>query len=486
MKALTNWLSLFIVAALIGVFSGCFLPGTSAAEVLPDTPAGRRMEEILDLIDQADSETIKEYVSEEYTPGFRDALPIAQHVGVFRHIRAAFPGLVPVSLIESSGDVLKVLLQSEPSGLWLEIQLQVEKVPPYRIATMVVKPAKGPPQQGEAIAWQPEVTSLAELDPYLSDAEEDNTFSGVVLIAEDETPIFYEAYGLADKNHGVSNSLDTKFNLGSINKIFTSIAAAQLMEQGRLGLDDPIGKYLHEFPKESATKVTIRDLLQMSSGWGDYWDNETYLATRFDLRTVADYMRFLKDVPLEFEPGSESIHSNTGYEVLGAVIEKITGQDYYDYIRENIYTPAGMTSSDSYERDAVVENMATGYTNMHPYDEIGGGYLRTNTLMLSPRGTPAGGGYSIAEDMLKFATALKTYELLGSEYTGLLLNSFEDGEEGSEPRRSIAIAGGAPGVSAFLSMGLESKYTVIVLSNYDTPAAIEVGRMIRGVLAKQQ
>jgi hypothetical protein len=119
---------------------------------------------------------------------------------------------------------------------------------------------------------------------------------------------------------------------------------------------------------------------------------------------------------------------------------------------------------------------------MHPYDEMGEGYVRTNTLMLSPRGTPAGGGYSTAEDMLKFATALKNDRLLGAEYTGLLLNSFEDVEEGSKPRRDIAIAGGAPGVSAFLSMGLESKYTVIVLSNYDTPVAIEVGRMIRGVL----
>jgi CubicO group peptidase (beta-lactamase class C family) len=191
-------------------------------------------------------------------------------------------------------------------------------------------------------------------------------------------------------------------------------------------------------------------------------------------------------MPLQFEPGSETIHSNTGYEVLGAVIEEITGQDYYDYIRENIYVPAGMTSSDSYERDAVVENMATGYTNVHPYDEIGEGYMRTNTLMLSPRGTPAGGGYSTAGDMLRFATALKNHELLGPEYTGLLLNSFEDIEEGSEPRRGIAIAGGAPGVSAFLSMSLESKYTVIVLSNYDTPAAIEVGRMIRGVLHDRQ
>ncbi len=484
MRTITT--SIFPSLVLILTLCVCLLPGPSTAEQLPETPAGRRMAEILDLINQADSETIKKYVSEEYAPEFRDAFPEAQHAGVFRQLHGAFPGLVPVSIVESSDDVLKVLLQSEPSGLWLEIVLQVEEEQPHRIARLGIKPAKAPPGKGEARAQQPEITSLADLDTYLSEAEQENTFSGVVLVAEDETPVFHEAYGLACKNHGVPNSLDTKFNLGSINKSFTSVAAAQLMEQGRLGLDDPIGKYLHDFPEEAARKVTIRHLLQMSSGWGDYWGNETYLATRFDLRDVSDYMAFLKDMPLEFEPGSATTHSNTGYEVLGAVIEKITGQDYYDYIRENIYAPAGMTSSDSYERDAVVENLATGYTNMHPYDEIGEGYVRTNTLMLSPRGTPAGGGYSTAEDMLKFATALKNHRLLGAEYTGLLLNSFEDIEEGSEPRRGIAVAGGAPGVSAFLSLGLDSKYTVIVLSNYDTPGAIEVGRLIRGMLSDQQ
>ena len=485
MRTFTNWV--FSSAAVpILALCACLLPIPAIGEELPKTPAGQRMEEILELISQADPEAIKTYVSEEYAPGFRDAFPMTQHVGVFSQVGGAFPGLVPVSVTESSDDVVKVLLQSEASGLWLEVRLQVEAGAPHRITSLGIKPTKAPPGKGEARARQPEISSLGELDAYLSAAERENTFSGVVLVAEDTVSIYHKAYGLADKNHGVPNRLDTKFNLGSINKIFTSVAAAQLMEQGRLGLDDPIGTYLLDFPEEAARKVTIKHLLQMSSGWGDYWGNETYLATRFDLRVVSDYMAFLKDIPLEFEPGSETIHSNTGYEVLGAVIEEITGRDYYDYIRENIYVPAGMASSDSYERDAVVENMATGYTNMHPYGETGGGYTRSNTLMLSPRGTPAGGGYSTADDMLKFARALSDYELLGAEYTGLFLNSFEDIEEASEPRRGIAVAGGAPGVSAFFSMGLEDKYTVIVLSNYDTPAAVEVGRMIRGMLSDRQ
>jgi D-alanyl-D-alanine carboxypeptidase len=452
------------------------------AAPLPETPAGVRMAEIVDLFNQGDKAAAAEYVEQQYTPGFRDAFPAAQHAGIFQQVHGMYPGLAPAEVLESSDTACKALMHSEGPDLWLELYLEVEPSAPNRIASIGVRPVRGPAGRGGGAAEEPRFTSLSDLGPYLAGAERAGTFSGVVLVARDGTPVFHEAYGFACKGHGVANRPDTKFNLGSINKIFTSVAAAQLMQQGRLGLYDPIGKYLDIYPEEVAARVTIKHLLDMSSGWGDYWGNETYLANRFDLRTVSDYMEFLKDMPLGFEPGSRTAHSNTGFEVLGATIEAITGQDYFDYVRENIYMPAGMTASDSYERDAVVENMATGYTNLHPYDELGEGFSRSNTLMLSPRGTPAGGGYSTAGDLLKFAQALGNNKLLNAEYTGLLMNGFQEPEEGREPSRRVGYAGGAPGVSAFLGIDLESGYTIIVLSNYDSPVAMEIGRAIRDAL----
>jgi D-alanyl-D-alanine carboxypeptidase len=247
-----------------------------------------------------------------------------------------------------------------------------------------------------------------------------------------------------------------------------------------LSIDDPIGKYLTQFPKEIAEKVTIRFLLNMRSGWGDYWGNEYYLSHKDQLRSVSDYMDFIKDIPLDFEPGTNFQHSNTGFEVAGAIIEAVTGMDYFDYIKKYIYEPAGMANTDSYNRDGPVKNLAVGYTNMNPNAPEGKEYIWNNTYMLSPRGTPAGGGYSTVEDLLKFDNTLRNYKLLDTTYTNYLISRFQGspGDPFSPPKKTYRIVGGAPGVNAFLGMDFQSSYSIIVLSNYDFPVAMEVARGI--------
>jgi CubicO group peptidase (beta-lactamase class C family) len=323
-------------------------------------------------------------------------------------------------------------------------------------------------------------SSFEGLNKYLSEKSQENDFSGAVLIAKDGNPLFKEAYGYASKRFKVLNKIDTKFNLGSINKIFTSIAIAQLMAKGQLSIDDPIGKHLSIFPKKIAEKVTIRHLLNMRSGWGDYWANEYYLSHRNELRTVADYMNFIKDMPLDFEPGTNFQHCNTGYEVAGAIIEKVSGMDYFDYVKMNIYEPAGMINSDSFNRDAPVENLAIGYTNMNRNDTEGREYEWNNKYLLSPRGTPAGGGYSTVEDLFNFDVALRNYKLLNSEYTKYLINRFKasPGDPFTPPESTYRVVGGAPGISAFLGIDFNSGYSVIVLSNYDFPVAMDVAEEI--------
>jgi CubicO group peptidase (beta-lactamase class C family) len=412
-----------------------------------------------------------------------------------------FGRLTVADIPESAPEKIKVALKAESRDAWLNLIIQVESDEPHRIASMGLVPGSRPDDYEEAedagtfsegstqkekskTHSKPAFTNLEELKTYLRQMEKSNKFSGTVLIAENGNPIFHEAYGYASKRFNVPNRRDTKFNLGSCNKAFTAIAIAQLAERGKLSLDDPIGRHLDMFPREIAEKVTIRHLLNMRSGWGDYWSNKYFLDHITRLRSILDYMEFLKDIPLDFEPGTNFQHSNTGFIVAGAVIEAASGMDYYEYIRRNIYEPAGMANTDSYDKDGPVENLAMGYTNMNRTDPDGTGYRWNNMYSLPPRGTPTGGGYSTTEDLLKFDKALRGFKLLSPAYTWYYLNRFEGapGDKSTPPERPYRIAGAAAGICAFIAMDFVSSYSVIVLSNYDFPTGMNIGNEILEML----
>lgn len=330
------------------------------------------------------------------------------------------------------------------------------------------------------ISHEVPIKNFKELDGYAKKEAAENRFSGVALVVKEGEVMFLEAYGLASKRYGVPNKVDTKFNIGSLNKLFTTVAVAQLMEKNKIALDDSINQYLPDIPPEVAEKVTIKHLLQSQAGWGDYWNNPTFVSSRPRLRTVSAYMAFIKDIPLDFEPGTNQQHCNTCYEILGAIIEKASGLDYYEYIRENVYKPSGMINSDSYERDLPVNNLAMGYTNFNPFGSPQKeGYQRNNVYLLGPKGTPAGGGYSTCEDLHQFVLALLNNKLLNPDYTNFMLNRFE-GPIGNpfQPPGPLRMMGGAPGISAFLGISFQTGHTVVVLSNYDIPAADRLGEAI--------
>ncbi|MBW8875673.1 MAG: beta-lactamase family protein [Acidobacteria bacterium] len=289
-------------------------------------------------------------------------------------------------------------------------------------------------------------------------------FSGVVLLARDGKPLFRQAYGFADLGLKVPNNPETKFNLGSINKVFTRIAVEQLALAGKLSLDDTIGKWLPDYPnKDAAARVTILQLRDMRSGLGDIFTEEFEKGAKDRLLKPRDLFVLFANKPLLFEPGSKQQYSNAGYVVLGAIVEAASGQDYYEYVREHIYKPAGMTSTDSWELDVPVSNRAVGYTKEGPRGPAPGGARRNNLFTTFFKGSPAGGGYSTVDDMLRFDTALRSGTL------------FPDGRKIA----GIGAAGGTEGCNALLEQ-MDQGYTLIVLSNYDPPAAMDVGKAVRG------
>jgi CubicO group peptidase (beta-lactamase class C family) len=321
---------------------------------------------------------------------------------------------------------------------------------------------------------------------YLESLSAQDKFSGVVLIAKDGVPILKRAYGLANRSFNAPNRIDTKFNLGSMNKMFTGVAILQLVEQGKLALDDMIIKHLPDYPnKEIASKITIHQLLTHTSGMGLYWTDEYMKTSKDRLRDIEDYLPLFVDQPLQFNPGSKFSYSNSGYLVLGLIIEKVTGQSYFDYVMENIYKPAGMINTDAYELDYVVPNLAVGYT------QIGArkGAIKNNLFMHVVKGGPAGGGYSTVEDLLNFGNALLHNELLSPEYTELTIKgkvkrsenvmyAYGIEDRGENNHRIIGHGGRFPGISSKLEIYKDLGYTVIVMSNFDR-GSVEVEQFIK-------
>lgn len=299
-----------------------------------------------------------------------------------------------------------------------------------------------------------------------------------MLVARNGEPIFFEAYGLANKRYSVPNQVDTKFNLGSCNKAFTKVAIMQLIERSRLSLEDRVSKHLPTYPARVADRITVGQLLNHSSGMGDFF-NEKFYAARYGLRTVDDFVHLFIDDPLSFEPGSRIQYSNAGYVLLGKIIEAVSGQDYYDYVKEHIYKPVGMNDSDHYEMDQPVPNLAMGYTRM---DELGhrtDGPRRNNSFIVGVKGSPAGGGYSTVDDVLRFCKALRRNELLGPEFTErVYLSPTPPGAAQQTKLSSFGLAGGAPGVGATFKMYIDSGFTKIILSNYDPDCMETVSKEI--------
>ena len=324
-----------------------------------------------------------------------------------------------------------------------------------------------------------EAAVVKALSAYASTLAGEGELSGAVLIAKDDRVLFRHAYGLADRARGIPNTVGTRFRMGSMNKMFTAVAILQLVEAGKVKLAAPLGTYVRDYPnREVATTVTIHQLLTHTGGTGDIF-GPAFSAHRKALRSLDDYVKLYGKRGLEFAPGSRWAYSNYGFILLGVVIEKVSGQSYYDYVRAHIYAPAGMTRTGSLPEDQAVPGRAIGYS-----EPPGTTDWVPNTDTLPYRGTSAGGGYTTVEDLARFAHALLTDKLLSPAATKLLITGkvwapplgvryaygFEDARA-ADGSGWVGHSGGAPGMSGDLRIYPKSGYVVAVLANIDPPAA---------------
>ena len=373
-------------------------------------------------------------------------------------------------------------------GLEGAVEVKLQPAAPRKILSVAIQvdAGGGGGERGRPAPVGPPVTSTmtsaemsAVLDRYVADLAAKGTFSGVVLVARDGKSQFEKAYGQANRERAAANTVDTRFNIGSINKAFTRVAIGQLMAAGKIALSDTIGKLLPDYPNEKARQATVEQLMTHQAGVADFFGPAFDAAPKTQFRSNADYYRFVAPQPLLFEPGTKRQYCNGCYIVLGAIVERVSGLKYEDYIAQRVFTPAGMTGAGFFASDRLPEKVAIGYTRQTASG--GEGPVRPNTDMHGIAGSGAGGAYASAADLLAFHSALRAGRLLDAKTTAWFFE--EPAEAGRPVRGEIGIAGGAPGVSAVLES--DGTWTVAVVGNLDPPAAEQLGAAIRRQLTRR-
>ncbi len=485
--------SLLVSLALAGAL---FISGAVAAPVaaqapyrdeskIPDTPACKRALEVIALVNAGNAEKMREYILANFAPQFRDMAPMEEHLSVYESVRSQSDGydIHSARIYDPPRPAVNatIIVRNRLTEGWEAFVVDVEEAPPHRIASLRVASARTPTDvEPEKPLADAEVAK--ELDAYIDRLVARDAFSGTVLLAKNGKPFFTKAAGIANRDFMVPNKLDTKFNTGSMFKMLTALAVCQLAEAGKLSLDDRIGKYLDTswLVQPILDAVTIEQLLTHTSGLGSYF-NETYdRSSRLLFRKVEDYKPLVIGDTLAFEPGTQWSYSNTGFLLLGAIVEKASGEDYFNYIRGHVTGPAGMKNTDCYELDLVNPNLAVGYNREGGSNGV---VYRNNIFQHVLRGGPAGGGYTTVEDLLAFDVALRSGKLVSKEMLEKMWSAHPDknsprygygfGIYQSPIGRAVGHNGGFAGISADFVMFLDAGYTVAVLSNYGqgAPAA---------------
>jgi CubicO group peptidase (beta-lactamase class C family) len=460
---------------------------------IPDTPACKRALEVIDLVNSGDTARVRAYILGNVTPKFRDLAPMEQHLGIFARVHAQSDGydVHSARIYDPPRPATNatIIVRNRLTEAWEAVVVDVEEAPPYLIASLNFAPARTPSDlPPERPLTDAEVAK--ELGAFIDRLAAKDAFSGTVLLAKNGKPFFTKAVGIANRDCMSPMRLDTKLNTGSMFKMLTAVAVAQLAEAGKLSFDDKIGKYLDTswLAQPILDRVTIHELLTHTSGLGSYFNETFERSSRLLFRNVADYKPLVVGDTLAFEPGTRWQYSNTGFLLLGAIIEKASGEDYFDYIRAHVTGPAGMKNTDCYELDLVNENLAVGYEKEQGPKGV---RYRNNIFQHVLRGGPAGGGYTTVEDLLAFDVALRSGKLVSKEALEKMWRAYP---ERSSPRygygfgifetpigRAVGHNGGFAGISADFMMYLDAGYTVAVLSNYGggaQPVSQKIGTLI--------
>ncbi|HEX6636318.1 MAG TPA: serine hydrolase domain-containing protein [Steroidobacteraceae bacterium] len=475
--------ALMLVLLCLGPIA-CDASGSSAGEGSrgSNNPASIQARKLLEAINSGDRAVMEAYRKDNFSPGWTEA-PEADK-GLYMH--KEFGGFDLLEVDDDRPYALHGWVRARDSDAVLELVVETEKSAPHRINYLYLDWGNSPVKfrvqrlsEAAAIdAWRADTARRAQADK----------FSGVILLARDDQVLLREAYGFADREGKIANTVDTRFRTASTSKTFTAAAVLRLVQDGKLKLDDRVGKIVPALAGKPIAPATIHQLLTHTSGAGDFY-GPRYDEHRKVLQTHDDFMRIFGGDPLLFAPGEKFEYHNLGFMYLGAAIEHVSGKSFYDYLQEAIFDPAGMKDTDTPPVDVDMRGRAKGYFRPPGEREwIPAGQH------LEYRADGAGGAWSTADDIRRFLAALRAQRILDRKFTRLMFEPKTEAWQGHKYGYGIWVdeypgggqwiggIGGEKGSSSEAWFNPASGYQVIVLSNFDFGAAKNVSEFVRARL----
>jgi len=495
------FLSLALAAAIpaVAVAQTTVAPAgaPSPAATLPDSPIGRLGQRFLDAVDAGDSASVGRFVADHLGRDVRGRSP-AQMASMLVKLHAQSGGL-RVERTMMAGSALRMMTQARNGKKWLAMELEPVAGDSTRIAGVTMMALDQPGMGGPPKVWATGPLTddrIAEvIRERVKAAADSDRFSGVVLVAHGDRVLVHDVYGYADREQNRLNTKDTPHATYSLGKMFTSVAIAQLVSSGKLSWDDTLAKVLPTYPNaEAAKRITIRQLLTHTAGVPDpflskrYGQGKQYASHDAMLRDFAD-------APLNANAGKSFDYSNGNFAVLAAVVERLSGLSFEEYLRRNVWGPAGMRFAD--------EKGAVGYARFTELDPLGVEPRQPATVRGGSGGSGKerafgfGGGAYTADDLYRFARALRTGKLVPMAIADSItkgevtmggpmkyaLGFFDRPMNG---KRVVGHSGSNPdtGHDADLQIVWDDQWTVVVLSNYDAPAGMMIGMPILELITK--
>lgn len=465
---------------------------------LPDTTVGKILRKWFAVIDSGDEEEIKSFVADNFSANaFRFQRSAVDYVAFFRKLHEQSGGLEILQVRpESPGRPLSIIARSKRGEHFALVQAGLDNAEKEKLFGLGVEKAESPfaPKLADIAQKLSEPQMIAEIRKDLDRRAATGDFSGVVLIAKDDRILLHKAYGFADRERKIPNTIATTFHLASTGKMFTAVAIAKLVKEGKLSYTDTVAKIFPAYPNKAvAEKVTIRQLLTHTAGFGTFFESPGFVKGKTYAHATEEIPVY-RNEKLFFEPGARWRYSNAGYSLLGAIIEHVTRKTYGQYIRETILQPVGMTQTNRNVRGKITPNTSILYTQSEN-DPLGLEPYFPDKTLANVQARGFGDGFSTARDLFKFMRAYRTAKLLGSQPIAEMVNSKVNIDDKGTRRYAYGIQefvangevvrGHSGGGRTDAQMLWDSGYTIIVQINANPPAVTAVSNEIINFITKQ-